>query len=90
MTRTIAVRTAQVRSQRDQLLISEKGLSHGEGTKARRLAEVRERKAEYLHEVAGLQASYAQVDGPDPVRRLLEHRFDALGDGSSGRSAARS
>jgi murein DD-endopeptidase MepM/ murein hydrolase activator NlpD len=61
VTRTIAVRTAQVRSEKQRLLISEKGLSAAKGQKKRQLASVQESKAEYLHEVAGLQASYGAV-----------------------------
>jgi len=61
VTRTIAVRTAEVRAQKEQLLISEKGLSQLKGRKRTQLASVQESKAEYLHEVAGLQASSSQV-----------------------------
>ena len=61
VTRTIAVRTAQVQSEKDRLLISEKGLSAAKGHKKHQLASVQESKAEYLHEAAGLQASYGQV-----------------------------
>jgi len=61
VTRTIAVRTAQVRSEKERLLISEKGLSAAKGHKRQQLAAVQQSKAEYLHEVAGLQASYGQV-----------------------------
>ena len=61
VTRTIAVRTTEVRAQKEQLLISEKGLSQLKGRKKTQLASVQESKAEYLHEVAGLQASSSQV-----------------------------
>jgi murein DD-endopeptidase MepM/ murein hydrolase activator NlpD len=61
VTRTIAARTAEVRAEKERLLISEKGLSQAKGNKRERLAEVRDRKAEYLHEVAGLLAANAQV-----------------------------
>jgi murein DD-endopeptidase MepM/ murein hydrolase activator NlpD len=61
VTRTIAVRTAQVRAEKERLLISEKGLAAVRGKKKQRLASVQESKAEYLHEVAGLQASSSQV-----------------------------
>jgi murein DD-endopeptidase MepM/ murein hydrolase activator NlpD len=61
VTRTIAVRTAQVRSEKQRLLISEKGLAATKGRKREQLAAVQKSKAEYLHEVAGLQASYGQV-----------------------------
>jgi murein DD-endopeptidase MepM/ murein hydrolase activator NlpD len=61
VTRTIAARTAEVRAEKERLLISEKGLSQAKGQKRERLAEVRDRKAEYLHEVAGILAANAQV-----------------------------
>jgi murein DD-endopeptidase MepM/ murein hydrolase activator NlpD len=61
VTRTIAVRTSEVRDEKERLLISEKGLSQLKGRKRARLASVQESKAEYLHEVAGILASNAQV-----------------------------
>ncbi len=61
VTRTIAVRTAEVRAEKERLLISEKGLGQLKGRKRQQLASVQESKAEYLHEVAGLQASSARV-----------------------------
>ena len=61
VTRTIAVRTAQVRSEKERLLISEKGLAAAKGHKKQQLASIQQSKAEYLNEVAGLQASYGAV-----------------------------
>jgi murein DD-endopeptidase MepM/ murein hydrolase activator NlpD len=61
VTRTIAARTAEVRAEKERLLISEKGLSQAKGQKRERLVEIRDRKAEYLHEVAGILAANAQV-----------------------------
>jgi murein DD-endopeptidase MepM/ murein hydrolase activator NlpD len=61
VTRTIAARTSQVRGEKERLLISEKGLSQLKGRKRSRLSSVQESKAEYLHEVAGILASNAQV-----------------------------
>ena len=61
VTRTIAARTAEVRAEKERLLISEKGLSQAKGNKRERLAAVRQSKAEYLHEVAGIQAASSQV-----------------------------
>jgi murein DD-endopeptidase MepM/ murein hydrolase activator NlpD len=61
VTRTIAVRTTQVREVRERLLISKKGLSSSKAHKREQLASVGESKREYLHEVAGLEASQAQV-----------------------------
>ncbi len=61
VTRTIAVRTAQVRSEKERLLISEQGLAKAKGHKKEQLASTQQSKEEYLHEVAGLQASYGAV-----------------------------
>jgi murein DD-endopeptidase MepM/ murein hydrolase activator NlpD len=61
VTRTIAVRTAQVRSEKERLLISEKGLAKAKGHKKEQLASIQQSKAEYLNEAAGLQASYGAV-----------------------------
>jgi len=61
VTRTIAVRTSEVRAEKQRLLISEKGLASVRGRKKARLASVQESKAEFLHEVAGLQAASRQV-----------------------------
>ena len=61
VTRTIAARTAEVRTEKERLLISEQGLSQAKGNKRERLVAVRKSKAEYLHEVAGIQAANAQV-----------------------------
>jgi murein DD-endopeptidase MepM/ murein hydrolase activator NlpD len=61
VTRTIAVRTAQVRAVKERLLISKKGLSSSKAHKRQQLASVEETKREYLHEVAGISASSAQV-----------------------------
>jgi murein DD-endopeptidase MepM/ murein hydrolase activator NlpD len=61
VTRTIAVRTSEVRAEKERLLISEKGLSQLKGRKRKQLVSVQESKAEYLHEVAGLQAASSQV-----------------------------
>ena len=61
VTRTIAVRTAEVRAEKQRLLISEKGLAGVRGRKKEKLASVQESKSEYLNEVAGLQAASSQV-----------------------------
>jgi len=61
VTRTIAVRTTQVREVRKRLLISKKGLSSSKAHKRAQLASVEESKREYLHEAAGLEAAQAQV-----------------------------
>jgi murein DD-endopeptidase MepM/ murein hydrolase activator NlpD len=61
VTRTIAARTAEVREEKERLLISEKGLAQAKGIKRDRLVAVRQSKQEYLHEVAGILAANAQV-----------------------------
>jgi murein DD-endopeptidase MepM/ murein hydrolase activator NlpD len=61
VTRTIAVRTAQVRSEKERLLISEKGLAKAKGHKKEQLASIQQSKAEYLNEAAGILASSGQV-----------------------------
>lgn len=61
VTRTVAVRTAQVRSEKERLLISEKGLSATKGHKKQQLASIQQSKAEYLNEAAGLQAASGSV-----------------------------
>jgi murein DD-endopeptidase MepM/ murein hydrolase activator NlpD len=61
VTRTIAVRTAEVRAEKQRLLISEKGLASVRGRKKSRLASVQESKSQYLQEAAGLEAASRQV-----------------------------
>jgi murein DD-endopeptidase MepM/ murein hydrolase activator NlpD len=61
VTRTIAARTAEVRVEKERLLISEQGLAQAKGNKRERLVEIRQSKEEYLHEVAGILAANAQV-----------------------------
>jgi murein DD-endopeptidase MepM/ murein hydrolase activator NlpD len=61
VTRTIAVRTAQVRSVRDRLLISQRGLKAAKGQKQEKLQDVEASKAEFIREVEGLQAASRQL-----------------------------
>jgi murein DD-endopeptidase MepM/ murein hydrolase activator NlpD len=61
VTRTIQVRTNQVRAVRERLLISKKGLSASKARKREQISSIEETKREYLHEVAGLQAASSQV-----------------------------
>ncbi len=61
VTRTIAVRTNQVRAVRERLLVSKKGLSTSRARKREQIASIEQTKREYLHEAAGLQASSSQV-----------------------------
>jgi len=59
--RTIAVRTNQVRALRDRLLASKNQLAAARANKRESLQNVRETKAEFLHEAAGLQAASASL-----------------------------
>ena len=59
--RTIAVRTNQVRALRDRLLASQNQLAAARVTKRDALQNVKDSKAEYLQEAAGLQASSAAL-----------------------------
>jgi murein DD-endopeptidase MepM/ murein hydrolase activator NlpD len=59
--RTIGIRTNQVRALRDQLLASESRLAAARVAKREALRNVKESKAEFLHEVAGLQAASAAL-----------------------------
>jgi murein DD-endopeptidase MepM/ murein hydrolase activator NlpD len=61
VTRTIAVRTAQVRSERDRLLASQQRLGSAKSRKREKLASVEASKEEFIREVAGLQAASAQL-----------------------------
>jgi murein DD-endopeptidase MepM/ murein hydrolase activator NlpD len=61
VTRTIAVRTAQVRSVRDRLVANQRGLKAAKSEKRDQLAAVEASKEEFIREVAGLQAASAQL-----------------------------
>jgi murein DD-endopeptidase MepM/ murein hydrolase activator NlpD len=61
VTRTIAVRTAQVRIVRDRLLISQRGLKTAKGQKQEKLQDVEASKAEFIREVEGLRAASRQL-----------------------------
>jgi murein DD-endopeptidase MepM/ murein hydrolase activator NlpD len=59
--RTIGIRTNQVRALRDQLLASENRLAAARVAKREALRNVKESKAEFLHEAAGLKAASASL-----------------------------
>jgi murein DD-endopeptidase MepM/ murein hydrolase activator NlpD len=59
--RTIAVRTNQVRALQDQLLASENRLAAARVAKRNALSNVKDAKAEFLHEAVGLQAASASL-----------------------------
>jgi murein DD-endopeptidase MepM/ murein hydrolase activator NlpD len=60
-TRTIAIRTSQVRALRDQLLASKDRLASARAAKRESLRNVAESKREYLHEIAGLAQASASL-----------------------------
>jgi murein DD-endopeptidase MepM/ murein hydrolase activator NlpD len=60
-TRTIAIRTSQVRALRDQLLASKNRLAAARASKRESLRSVAESKQEYLHEAAGLAQASASL-----------------------------
>jgi murein DD-endopeptidase MepM/ murein hydrolase activator NlpD len=60
-TRTIAVRTEQVRAVREALLASERRLAAARSQKRESLVATKESKAEYLHEAAGLERASASL-----------------------------
>jgi murein DD-endopeptidase MepM/ murein hydrolase activator NlpD len=60
-TRTIAIRTGQVRALRDQLLASKNRLAAARSSKRESLRNVAESKQEYLHEAAGLAQASASL-----------------------------
>ena len=60
-TRTIAIRTSQVRALRDQLLASKNRLAAARASKRESLRNVAESKQEYLHEAAGLAQASASL-----------------------------
>jgi murein DD-endopeptidase MepM/ murein hydrolase activator NlpD len=75
VTRTIAVRTAQVRSEKERLLVSEKGLAAAKGHKKQQLASIQQSKAEYLNEAAGIQASSSAVSAQ--IQAAGSSRYDS-------------
>jgi murein DD-endopeptidase MepM/ murein hydrolase activator NlpD len=60
-TRTIAIRTAQVRAVRDALVSKERQLASARSTKHESLLQINESKREYLHEAAGLAQASATL-----------------------------
>ena len=57
VTRTIAIRTAQVRAVREELVSRENQLAAAQHNKHESLLQIKESKSEYLHEAAGLAAA---------------------------------
>jgi murein DD-endopeptidase MepM/ murein hydrolase activator NlpD len=57
VTRTIAIRTEQVRAVREELVSKEHQLAAARSNKHESLLQIKESKSEYLHEAAGLAAA---------------------------------
>jgi murein DD-endopeptidase MepM/ murein hydrolase activator NlpD len=78
--RTIAVRTNQVRALRDQLLANENRLAAARAAKRDALHNVKESKAEFLHEVAGLQAASSALAAQIRAAQASRASYSAPGD----------
>jgi murein DD-endopeptidase MepM/ murein hydrolase activator NlpD len=78
--RTIAVRTNQVRALRDQLLANENRLAAARAAKRAALRNVKESKAEFLHEVAGLQAASSALAAQIRAAQASSVSYSAPGD----------
>jgi murein DD-endopeptidase MepM/ murein hydrolase activator NlpD len=78
--RTIAVRTNQVRALRDQLLANENRLAAARAAKRDALRNVKESKAEFLHEVAGLQRASSALAAQIRAAQASSVSFSAPGD----------
>jgi murein DD-endopeptidase MepM/ murein hydrolase activator NlpD len=80
--RTIAVRTNQVRALRDRLLASENRLAAARTAKRDALRNVKESKAEYLHEVAGLQQASSALAAQIQAAQASRSSYSPPGDTS--------
>jgi murein DD-endopeptidase MepM/ murein hydrolase activator NlpD len=78
--RTIAVRTNQVRALRDQLLANENRLAAARAAKRHVLSNVKESKAEFLHEVAGLQRASSALAAQIRAAQASSVSYSAPGD----------
>ncbi len=78
--RTIAVRTNQVRALRDQLLANENRLAAARAAKRDALRNVKESKAEFLHEVAGLQRASSALAAQIRAAQASSVSYSAPGD----------
>ena len=84
--RTIAIRTNQVRALRDRLLASESRLAAARTAKRDALSNVKESKAEFLHEVAGLQQASSSLAAQ--IRSAQSSRSSYSPPGDTSPSAA--
>jgi murein DD-endopeptidase MepM/ murein hydrolase activator NlpD len=80
--RTIAVRTNQVRALRDRLLASENQLAAARTAKRDSLLNVKESKAEFLHEVAGLQQASSALAAQIQAAQASRSSYSPPGDTS--------
>jgi murein DD-endopeptidase MepM/ murein hydrolase activator NlpD len=78
--RTIAIRTNQVRALRDRLLASENRLAAARTAKRDALRNVKESKAEFLHEVAGLQQASSALAAQIREAQSLRSSYSPPGD----------
>jgi murein DD-endopeptidase MepM/ murein hydrolase activator NlpD len=84
--RTIAIRTNQARALRDRLLASENRLAAARTAKRDALRNVKESKAEFLHEVAGLQQASSALAAQ--IREAQSSRSSYSPPGDTTPSAA--
>jgi murein DD-endopeptidase MepM/ murein hydrolase activator NlpD len=87
-TRTIAVRTEQVRAARDALLASERRLAAARRSKRESLVATKESKAEYLHEAAGLERASASLAASIKAAQASSSSYKPSSDSDSTPSAA--
>jgi murein DD-endopeptidase MepM/ murein hydrolase activator NlpD len=78
--RTIAVRTNQVRALRDRLLASENRLASARTAKRDALRNVKESRAEFLHEVAGLQQASSALAAQIQAAQTSRSSYSPPGD----------
>jgi murein DD-endopeptidase MepM/ murein hydrolase activator NlpD len=78
--RTIAIRTNQVRALRDRLLASENTLAAARTAKRDALQNVKETKAEFLHEIAGLQQASSTLAAQIREAQSSQSSYSPPGD----------
>lgn len=78
--RTIAIRTNQVRALRDRLLASESRLAAARTAKRDALQNVKETKAEFLHEIAGLQQASSALAAQIRAAQSSQSSYSPPGD----------
>jgi murein DD-endopeptidase MepM/ murein hydrolase activator NlpD len=78
--RTIAIRTNQVRAVRDRLLASENRLAAARTAKRDALQNVKETKAEFLHEIAGLQQASSALAAQIREAQSSQSSYSPPGD----------